>query len=64
MDSLAAIEGDHARAVLWTLVAGLFGLADLVSRGEVSKDTALAIATNLVTALPASMRDSHLVPAH
>ena len=64
LDSIPAIEGDHARAVLWTLVAGLFGLADLVSRGEVSKDAALAIATNLVTALPASMRDSHLVPAH
>jgi AcrR family transcriptional regulator len=63
LDSLPAIEDAHARAVLWTLVAGLFGLADLVSRGEVSKDAALTIATNLVTALPASMRDSHLVPA-
>jgi AcrR family transcriptional regulator len=64
LDSLPAIPGDQARAVLWTLVAGLFGLADLVSRGEVSKDAALGIATNLVTALPASMHDSHLAPAH
>ena len=25
MDSISLIEGDHARAVLWTLVAGLSG---------------------------------------
>ena len=47
---------DHAPAVLWTLVAGLFGLADLVSRGEVSTDAAMTIATDLVGALLPSMR--------
>jgi AcrR family transcriptional regulator len=57
-------EGDHARAVLWTLVAGLFGLAELVSRDEVSTDSALDIATNLVSALPAAMSDSSVTPAH
>lgn len=40
-----------ARAVLWTLVGGLFGLAELVSRDEVSPDDAMAIATNLVAAM-------------
>lgn len=57
-------EGQHTRAVLWTLVTGLFGLAELVSRGEISRDAALMIATNLVTALPAAMSDSNAAPAH
>jgi AcrR family transcriptional regulator len=56
-------EGEHARAVLWTLVTGLFGLAELVSRDEVSHDAALTIATNLVTSLPAAMRNSDARPA-
>jgi AcrR family transcriptional regulator len=56
--------GDHARAVLWTLVTGLFGLAELVSRDEVSHDAALEIATNLVTALPAAMANSGATRAH
>lgn len=57
-------ESENARAVLWTLVTGLFGLADLVSRDEVSSDAALAIATTLVSALPAALRDSDTVSAH
>jgi AcrR family transcriptional regulator len=57
-------EVEHARAVLWTLVTGLFGLAELVSRDEVSHDAALTIATNLVTSLPAAMRNSDAVSTH
>ncbi len=55
LEHVPAVEGDHAPAVLWTLVAGLFGLADLVASGEVSKDAALAVATNLVGAVLPSM---------
>jgi AcrR family transcriptional regulator len=56
--------GEHARAVLWTVVTGLFGLAELVSRDEVSHDAAMTIATNLVTALPAAMSTGSATPAH
>jgi AcrR family transcriptional regulator len=56
-------DGEHTRAVLWTLVSGLFGLAELVSRHEISEDAALAIATNLVTALPAAMSHTSNTPA-
>lgn len=45
-------ESEHARAVLWTLVSGLFGLAELASRDEVDRDTAMTIATHLARALP------------
>jgi AcrR family transcriptional regulator len=64
LERIPAVQGENARAVLWTLVTGLFGLAELVSRGEVSRDVALSIATTLVTALPASMGTSDFVPAH
>ena len=57
LDHVPAAEGDHGPAMLWTLVAGLFGLADLVASGEVSKDAALAVATNLVGSVLPSMAD-------
>lgn len=62
---LAAISpglGEHARGVLWTVVAGLFALAELVARGEVSRDAATRIATDLVRALPAAVRDASVNP--
>jgi AcrR family transcriptional regulator len=57
-------DGEHARAVLWTMVTGLFGLAELVSRDEIDRDAAMTIATNLVTALPAAMHDRNATPTH
>lgn len=53
-------DAQTARAVLWTLVGGLFALAELVSRGEVSRDVAMAIATELVTATSRAQRDDVL----
>ena len=63
LGAVPQIEGDHAEAMLWTLVAGLFGLADLVSRDEVPRDAALTIATNLVSAVIPSVGGSDLTPA-
>lgn len=48
---LPPTEGRRARAVLWTLVGGLFSLAELVSRDEISREAAMRIATDLVAAL-------------
>lgn len=64
LDAIPESEGEHSSAVLWTLVAGLFGLTELVSRNEVSKDAALTIATNLVSAALPSMRGNDLTSAH
>lgn len=46
-------DSEHARAVLWTIVAGVFGVAELASRKEVDHDTAMAIAAHLVSSLSA-----------
>lgn len=42
---------EHTRALLWTMVNGVFGLADLVSRDEISAATASNVATLLVGAV-------------
>lgn len=57
-------ESEHARAVLWTLVSGLFGLAELASRDEVDRDTAMTLATHLARALPAAMVDDTAAAAN
>ena len=44
-----------ARALLWTVVSALLGLADVVARGELPVDAALQLATALVTAAPATV---------
>lgn len=49
---LAAGDDQHRRAVLWTLVSGLFGLADLVARGETPPDVAMSVAAGLVASAP------------
>ncbi|MGZ4799934.1 MAG: TetR/AcrR family transcriptional regulator [Acidimicrobiia bacterium] len=46
------IDDAAARGLLWTLVSGLLGLADLVSRGEISADAAVRLATALVVEVP------------
>lgn len=56
LSTIPTTDDGHEPAVLWTLVAGLFGLADLVSRGDVSTEAAMTIATDLVGALLPSMR--------
>jgi AcrR family transcriptional regulator len=47
------VEADIAKALLWTMVDGLLTLAARVSRDEVSRDAAAALATALVARLPA-----------
>jgi AcrR family transcriptional regulator len=44
-----------ARALLWTVVNGLFGLADVVARGELSVDDAVQLASALVQAAPSTI---------
>jgi AcrR family transcriptional regulator len=44
-----------ARALLWTAVTGLFGLADLAARGEISAEAAVDLATALVVAAPTTI---------
>jgi AcrR family transcriptional regulator len=44
---------DQARAVLWTIVGGLFALAELVSRDEIPHDAAMAIGERLVASMRA-----------
>lgn len=58
MGRLPAIHGTNARAVLWTLIGGLFALAELVSRDEVSREDAMVIATDLVTTMSEPKRDN------
>ena len=50
-----SLDDELARALLWTLVSGFLGLADLVARGEVSARVATALATALVASLPAAV---------
>ncbi len=57
-----AADRDIARALLWTLASGLFGLADLVTRGEIGAEAATALATALVVTLPRAVHDA-LAPA-
>jgi AcrR family transcriptional regulator len=57
------IETRRARAVLWTLVSGLFGLADLVARGELPAADALPLATALVADAPHIARAAYAVAA-
>lgn len=52
---LPSAEPELARAVLWTLVAGVFGLAEFVSRGELTRDEAIRLAAALVAAVPESL---------
>lgn len=63
LDRLPMTEGRRARAVLWTLVGGLFSLAELVSRGEVSRENAMTIATDLVASLSVAPRDELVRPS-
>jgi AcrR family transcriptional regulator len=44
-----------ARALLWTVVTGLFGLADVAARGEITVDAAVDLATALVVAAPSTI---------
>ena len=44
-----------ARALLWAVVSGLFGLADVVARGEVGADDAVQLATAMVAAAPSTI---------
>jgi AcrR family transcriptional regulator len=44
-----------ARALLWTVVNGLFGLADVVARGDLTTDAATELADALVTAAPSAI---------
>ena len=65
---LGALGGDpiaprRARAVLWTLVSGLLGLADLVARGDFPAPDAVALATALVSDAPGITRAAYAVSA-
>jgi AcrR family transcriptional regulator len=44
-----------ARALLWTVVSGMFGLADVAARGEITVDAAVQLATALVRAAPSTI---------
>jgi AcrR family transcriptional regulator len=44
-----------ARALLWTTVNGLFGLADVVARGEIGTEAAVQLASALVGAAPSTI---------
>lgn len=46
-------DPELARALLWTVVSGLFGLADVAARGEIGIEAAAQLATALVRAAPA-----------
>lgn len=48
----STIEPELARALVWTLVHGFLGLADLVARDEVSPATATKLATALLVEVP------------
>ena len=54
------LDDELARGLLWTMVSGLLGLAELASRGEISASAATRLATALVTSLPNA---SELAPA-
>jgi AcrR family transcriptional regulator len=57
----ARAPGDElARGLLWTMVSGLLGLADLASREEISVSNATRLAHALVTSVP---RTFELAPA-
>jgi AcrR family transcriptional regulator len=43
-----------ARALLWTVVNGLFGLADVAARGVITVEDAMHLATALVQAAPST----------
>jgi AcrR family transcriptional regulator len=58
-----AIAPRRARAVLWTMVSGLLGLADLVARHELSAADAVALATALVSDAPGITRAAFAVAA-
>jgi AcrR family transcriptional regulator len=44
-----------ARALLWSVANGLFGLADVVARGEIGVDDAVELASALVRAAPSTI---------
>lgn len=48
---LGDVDVQRSRAALWTLVSGLFGLAELVSRGEATPEVAMSVATGLVASM-------------
>lgn len=62
LGKFAAEDDPHARAAFWTLVSGLFGLAELVARGEVPPEVAMTVATNFVASSRATRPDG-LAPA-
>lgn len=56
-----AVDARRTRAVLWTLVSGLLGLADLVARRQLPAADAVAVATALVTGAPRLVRAADAV---
>lgn len=48
LPSLPAPSPEQARALLWSLVSGLLGLAELVAIGQVRTETAVQVARGLV----------------
>ena len=52
---LPVADTEMARALLWTLVSGVLGLAELVERGDLSKTAALELAKSLAMSMPAAL---------
>lgn len=57
-------DSERARAVLWTIVSGAFGVAELASRNEIDHDTAMTIAVHLATSLSAAIAGDLTTTAH
>jgi len=49
---LPVANAEMARALLWTVVSGVLGLAELVERGDLSETAALELAKSLALTMP------------
>lgn len=63
LGTVATVDGQYGRAVLWALVSGLFGLAELVARDQIPHGVAMALASALVASMQTAARQSSTASA-
>jgi AcrR family transcriptional regulator len=55
---LPIADNEIARAMLWTLVSGVLGMAELVARGDLAQTAALELARSLAMSMPDALTTS------